>query len=370
METEIAKLKEELRSRGWEPPIPAPTKPLVPIADLLPEIFSNLPRATGLLTLEDLSRVMSDFEMYCSSQGDADPREPADLEMIFNEVLKPRAYSFVVPLARVATTTPTVQVGGRSKLGLLSAEWEEVPFFALLGEVTVGHECVARRFAVETAAEVLGLLMAVGVAQYRTRRRRPGDDVPHLSIIMHCPDPDEPFEAEPQSLSWRETHDVCSTVLLPPDDATELERAEQKRLGKGEGILQSRIELATRPFRIGGMAAKKIRRAARYLRKAVTSDEPGDAYLYLATCLEGLLLDGEKKDDLSARVADAVGFLLGRTHDERVAFRERATHLYKVRSSYVHKGEYTGSELERLKCIELARAVVAAELRLLRDLKT
>jgi len=59
----------------------------------------------------------------------------------------------------------------------------------------------------------------------------------------------------------------------------------------------------------------------------------------LATTLEGLLLDKKNKDDLSARLQDAVAYLLGGSRDTRTQTRRIVRDLYSARSAFVHNGE-------------------------------
>ncbi|MEW5738178.1 MAG: hypothetical protein AB1938_04595 [Myxococcota bacterium] len=83
----------------------------------------------------------------------------------------------------------------------------------------------------------------------------------------------------------------------------------------------------------------------------------------MATALESLLL--EAKEELSARVADAVAFLLGQSQADRKRLRDQVKDLYNVRSKYIHEGEYQGDEMRRHEALDVVARTISKEAGLL-----
>ena len=186
-----------------------------------------------------------------------------------------------------------------------------------------------------------------------------GGSVPLLCVELSGATPEvEDGWADNFLLSWSQIHDISSSVLSPPSAMTDLERHAH---GGPEEVLLARLSVAMRPFSLKTQYARKLRTAASFLRRAATAEEPGDSYLYMATCLEGLLVEG--KGEVSARTRDAVAFLLGASHEQRKTLRDDVGHLYDVRSRYIHDGEYTGDVLRKAECMRIVKEVVEGELR-------
>ena len=181
----------------------------------------------------------------------------------------------------------------------------------------------------------------------------------------------------PHAMNWRHVRSVLSSVLdFPFHDVTDLEG--QKVLNAedcgGEAhalmeqiVIRDRLRAALRAFSMGGPDCKRVRRAAQFLHRAEVSESAADSYLAMATALEGLLVDGT--GDLSARVADAVAFIIGTSHSDRVKLRALAKKLYDIRSKYIHEGNYSGDEAHRHECLRMVERVVWYESRLLQALE-
>lgn len=206
----------------------------------------------------------------------------------------------------------------------------------------------------------MGALMAVGVVHPHAwdPHYSPDSDREHAIVLTS-----RQFEAEDDwtgsySISREGAQAIDRTLFCVPRELSELEARSPRR-----DVFDARVQLACRPFRTPGIEARRVRCAARFLVKALRSTDPGDAYVFMATCLEGLLLQGENA--VSARVADSVALVLGRTRTERTELRETCSRLYDVRSRYIHDGEYQGSEVHRRDCLELAGRIVLSEIRML-----
>jgi hypothetical protein len=62
------------------------------------------------------------------------------------------------------------------------------------------------------------------------------------------------------------------------------------------------------------------------------------AIINYAMCLEGLLLEHSDKDNVTARLSEAVAYRLGRSAEDRDRLRKLTRKLYSLRSDYVHTG--------------------------------
>ena len=188
--------------------------------------------------------------------------------------------------------------------------------------------------------------------------------------------------AERLSLSLsREADGWAKSINLSPQQANALSQTEAfwpespspylDRLSREteqtheDSELNARRGYALAPFSLGGPDARRLRTAARFLTKAMRAESPADSYVFMGTCLEALLVSGEEA--IGERLRDAVALILGRTFEERVELKNRVKKLYDTRSRYVHGGQYDRNERERVLCLDIAKRVLAAELKLLRD---
>lgn len=106
--------------------------------------------------------------------------------------------------------------------------------------------------------------------------------------------------------------------------------------------------------------------ACRFLGHALASRDPGWSLFYCALCLEALLLDSAAKEDLTARLGDAVAAQQGGSEEQRNMHRNMVRDIYDARSSVVHRGEYRGKsrklKLEPRQLSEQATELVSAVL--------
>jgi hypothetical protein len=322
-----------------------------------------LPSGMGIRTLREFGYILQEF---WNSLPEIESAE--QIEQEFLHAVRTEQYRFSIPIARAIDYDADVTIGGRYELALRTDLLGSNRICMLCGGVEAVHWSTAHRLVSELADEMAGTLLGLGLADFApmwlpTGVR--GGGIPPLCISLSTPrDDDAELEewSDEFAVSWQQRHNIWGTALFRPPDLTDLERRDVDQNGLAHA-LRPRFELAAKLFSIGGMDAKRLRRAARFLWKASTAESPGDSYLFLATCLEGFLVDG--KGDLKARICDAVGFALGDSFAERHAARQLAAHLYDVRSQYVHEGEYTGSDLERFACLEMAGKAVAHEIRVL-----
>ncbi|WP_128933582.1 HEPN domain-containing protein [Bradyrhizobium zhanjiangense] len=129
---------------------------------------------------------------------------------------------------------------------------------------------------------------------------------------------------------------------------------------------QSRLETNLRVF-VRAMAdvspaAVAARHACRMYLRSYGGWNVGEAAMFLAITMEGLLLDKRQKDDLSARLQDSVAYWLAGSSVERENNRKRISELYKVRSNYVHNGEDAPPSFDIDTMRDLTRRVLRKEL--------
>lgn len=140
-----------------------------------------------------------------------------------------------------------------------------------------------------------------------------------------------------------------------PDNEMDSARSTQDRL-----IMNLRA--VGRALSDASPAALAVQQASRMFLRSCDVWNAGEAAMFLAITMEGLLLDKRQKDDLSARLQDSVAYWLGGSASERDKNRKSIAELYRVRSSYVHNGEEPSSAFNLDHLRELTRRVVRKEL--------
>lgn len=343
---------------------------------LLPVLLERLPKEAGIKTIEELEAVLYDEVVFEALRDEVDPTE---MGRVVCELIVPQEMTFAIPIARAeplktdakrqraSETEPfRVDVGGRNALVLFDQNIGGVELACVTGSTRVGHWRPGMRQALSIAEEVSGVLMALDLL-----RRSPSDELDRYYGDQHVFDGlaaivqyDRSGVKKTQEWPLPPTvqHSISVSVLGLPRRLNDLERA---KLAQGApGALDHRFNLLLRPFVVGGEAARRIRRAARFLRKAATSDTPADSFLFMATALESLLIPNGG-EGLERRISDAVALLLGGTYPDRERLRKVSNNLYNVRSRYIHEGEYQGTELMRLESLRLVADVVAHEIRML-----
>jgi hypothetical protein len=119
--------------------------------------------------------------------------------------------------------------------------------------------------------------------------------------------------------------------------------------------------------------AIRIRTSLANFARAALEREPGEAFLRLAMCLEGLLVSAS--GDNTARVSEAAAHYLGGPRARREDMRKLVVDLYDARSQYVHAGRLEAPSPRKrshAKLLEesssLVRELLRREIRELPDL--
>ena len=151
---------------------------------------------------------------------------------------------------------------------------------------------------------------------------------------------------------------VAYSVSYSPSLTSEGELDMREGLGRPLG---RRIRQLERLFRGEDDRAREIRQALRMYLRAHAAWSEGEKAMFLATLLEGLLLD-RRKEDLSARLQDAVAYWVGTTAIDRDGIRAQIKKLYSARSDFVHNGQLTPSNFDAGKVLALAQRVIEKEI--------
>lgn len=133
-----------------------------------------------------------------------------------------------------------------------------------------------------------------------------------------------------------------------------------QRLGS-EGAVKRRTRQLERLFSSTETRAQEVRQALRMYLRAHAAWSEGEKAMFLGTMLEGLLLD-RRKDDLSARLQDAVAFWIGSSAEERTGIRKDIRDLYSARSDFVHNGELSPRGFREEIFMHHAKKVILKEI--------
>ncbi len=165
-------------------------------------------------------------------------------------------------------------------------------------------------------------------------------------------------------LPFRIKQRVLSVAHRKPADLNDLERHALVENDRFAG----RSKELRRAFGAESEDTIRIRAAFRNFARASLEPEPGEAFLRLAMCLEGVLV--AEKGDTTARISEAAAHYLGGPHSKRGRTRTLVNELYGARSKYVHAGRLEADhEHERLleDSFSLVRAILRREIRELPD---
>ena len=157
---------------------------------------------------------------------------------------------------------------------------------------------------------------------------------------------------------------VFSVAHRKPSDLNDFERHAMVENDRFAG----RSKELRRAFGAESEDTIRIRAAFQNFARASIDPEPGEAFLRLAMCLEGLLV--AKRGDNAARVSEAAAHYVGGPRAEREKMRVLVERLYEARSRYVHAGRLEpDSDHERLieDSFSLVRAILRREVRELPD---
>ena len=105
-------------------------------------------------------------------------------------------------------------------------------------------------------------------------------------------------------------------------------------------------------------------------RLAMNAEDANDFGIFISlafTCIEGLLLEHKKKEDVTARLAEAAAYLLGKNAKEVQERRAEVSKLYDDRSAFAHSGITNETPRTRAKVQQLLRSVLVRQIERLAD---
>lgn len=214
--------------------------------------------------------------------------------------------------------------------------------------------CLTRaRLAVERkAGEIAGLMLSAGVLDLVIPKPLLRS-ASTLELSTHESGTFYRFEASSEILTGIEG---SSFEFLRPLDELESRRGS-------DAALMERLRRIASLLSSTSSDARALCAAAGATFQAVCSvHDGGSALLTAVLALEGLLLEGSR-DNLSARLQDAVAYSLGRSREIRREIRKRVSHIYKRRSEFVHEGSWKGSQEDIGDAITMLRDILWQELR-------
>jgi hypothetical protein len=359
-------------------------------------ILEHLPEGSYVESIDDLREILQEHygaTDYWAISHDAAEQEKIQMEADFHRLVAPARYDFEAPIfgsfnRYEGDPVPVdLAIGGRHDLRFLQRRIEEVPeplrpgwrrvgpeefkyVPFLSGQIEAVHWTGALRRVLVLCEEVTGTHLAMDLAQCSSvtsqhrRYMRVAAERLFVSLSREADGWAKSINLSPQQANALSQTDA----FWPESPSPYLDRlfreAEQTH---EDSDLSARRGYALAPFSLGAPDARRLRTAARFLTKAMRAESPADSYLFMGTCLEALLVSGEEA--IGERLRDAVALILGRTFEERVELKNRVKKLYGTRSRYVHGGQYDRNERERVLCLDIAKRVLAAELKLLRDAK-
>lgn len=368
-------------------------------------ILETLPKGSQVESIDDLREILRDHcsitDGYAIRRGPTE-QEKSKMDETFLGLMAMGSYEFEVPIFAPfirfeGDPVPSeLAIGGRFDLRLVYRRLEQVPESLGPGWQTVGPESFeygtflsgrvdavhwtgALRRALALCEELTGTHLAVDLARCSSataQHRRNADEAEAWqSVSLHRT---ADGWAKSIKLSWQQIDAMRRTVGdLPESPSVYLEEifntAEEaaglrlvETKGEDPRVAAKRDRsYPLAPFSHGGIDAKRLRTAARFLTKAVRAESPADSYLFMGTCLEALLVSGSEA--LGERLSDAVALILGSTFGEREELKRRVKRLYDTRSRYVHDGQYDPNERDRVLSLGIVKRVLAAELRRLRN---
>src|SRR5262249_27571288 len=94
-----------------------------------------------------------------------------------------------------------------------------------------------------------------------------------------------------------------------------------------QGRVDANLRILGRAMSDLSLAASAVRHACRMYLRAYEAWNVGEAAMFFAITMEGLLLDKRQKDDLSARLQDSVAYWLGGSSSKREENRKLVSEL-------------------------------------------
>jgi hypothetical protein len=153
---------------------------------------------------------------------------------------------------------------------------------------------------------------------------------------------------------------LSGLIFRFPSDLSDLERSLLDA-GQSEQAIARHRRALTRVLAGTDQRALELRNACRLALNAEHSLDFGVLVSLAFSCLEGLLLLRQVKEEVLARLAEAVAHSLGGPVEEKERLRKRVKKLYEVRSAFTHTGMVGETAGARQEALDLMYRVIRRE---------
>jgi hypothetical protein len=305
------------------------------VADGILELLGKDGRAHGFQgSWEILSFCLDRLQDIQQDDPDYDPE--AARTTIASRLMAPlRRFAFAITYPTVSSFTFEWDIGGPNALRVaVAARSDKPPLLKVLGAVDAATREGAMHAAERTIDSVLGATRTMGFSRF-FESRHPAAKRPGIALKALAPErPQDDFPA-PAAAVYADR--LSSVMFSVPEDLSELEKSVLNS-GDCTAALSRHVRVLTNLLAGSGARARELRNACRLSINAEHSSEFGVLVTLAFSSLEGLLLQPHVRDDVLARLAEAVAHSLGGTVDEKNVLRKTVKKLYDVRSQFVHTG--------------------------------
>jgi hypothetical protein len=232
----------------------------------------------------------------------------------------------------------------------LLADKNSSKFFWIEGSVKAHRYDGIRREVDRLVVSAMGMMDVIGLLQYQA-----GTWIQHESRLSIGTKDHVNCGAYYDMQSVRISQHLSG--LRDPAAENEIDSARTT-----QGRMDANLRILGRAMCDSSPAALAARHACRMYLRSYEAWNAGEAAMFLAITMEGLLLDKRQKDDLSPRLQDSVAYWIGGSSSQRETNRKCVSELYKIRSNYVHNGEDAPAAFDLGGARELTQRAIRKEL--------
>ncbi len=141
-------------------------------------------------------------------------------------------------------------------------------------------------------------------------------------------------------------------------------RLKHIKAGKIEKGLDRQVRQLRRVMASADDHGKQLRRGAALFLKASVTRDIELAITYAFMCLEGILLEATKTENVLSRLVEAVAYRIGTSPSHRTELRQETQKPLRCSSRYVHTGTPGVARLAdvRRRCLMIVHGVLGREI--------